>query len=77
LIFPYAEEISFILKGKRPCCFCVFAHGLTKVAFKNNDVDNIFTTVGTTKQDWKYQPGQMIEDSMDDMAILKDNIEED
>ena len=77
LIFPYAEEISFVLKGKRPCCICVFGHGLKRVAFQNNEVDNIFTTVGTTEQNWKYQPGQMIEESMDDMAILKDNEDDD
>ena len=70
LVFPYAEEISFVLKGKRPCCFCIFAHGLTKVAFKNDDVDNIFTTVGTAKQDWKYQPGQMIDECTNNLSIL-------
>jgi hypothetical protein len=76
LIFPYVEEIGFVLKGKRPCCFCIFAHGLTKVAFKNNDVDNIFTTISTSKQDWKYQPGQMIDECEDDMFILKDSSED-
>lgn len=76
LVFPYAEEISFVVKGKRPCAVCVFAHGLTKVAFKDNDVTNIFSTCATKKQEWKHKPGDSIEDSMDDMAILKDNNEE-
>lgn len=77
LVFPYAEEISFVLKGKRPCAICVFGHGLEHVAFQDNDVDNIFSTSGTAApQLWKHKPGESIEESMDDITILNDNEEE-
>ena len=77
LVFPYAEEISFVLKGKRPCAICIFAHGLKYVAFQDNDIDNVFSTSGTAAlQLWKHKPGDSIEEAEDGLSILDDNKEE-
>ena len=77
LVFPYAEEINFVLKGKRPCAICIFAHGLKYVAFQDNDVDNVFSTSGrVAPQSWKHKPGDSIEEADDGLSILDDNREE-
>ena len=43
-VFPIAEEISFVRKGKRPTAFVVYINGLRNHAFTNEEDSNIFST---------------------------------
>ena len=50
-VFPLAEEISFVRKGKRPAAIVRYRGDLEQAAFNNKDVEDIYSSIGTHKID--------------------------
>lgn len=66
LVFPFAEEIAFVRKGKRPTAFVVYKNGLDNRAFTNNEDSNIFSSAAFVENTYDWTKGVHVEEDEED-----------